>query len=74
MSALPVYLAPNPTLITRTSEYTTPDHIKQVILALQVWCHAELTDGLFNSADRAELQTFDRRRPEAGARRILDGG
>jgi len=57
MPALRAYLTPNPTLITRTSEYTTADHIKQVILALQVWCHADLTDGLFNSVDRVELPT-----------------
>jgi len=49
-----VRVSPQTSLITRTSEYTTADHIKQVILALQVWCHADLTDGLLNSADRVE--------------------
>ena len=55
MSALRAHLAQNTTLITRTSEHMTADHAKQVISALQVWCHADLTDGLFNSADRFEL-------------------
>ena len=41
----------------RTSEYTTVDHIKQVILALQVYHHPDLTEELLNLANRVGLPT-----------------
>lgn len=42
-------------LITHASRYTTADYIKRVILALQVRCRVDSSEGLFNSIDRAGL-------------------
>ena len=48
---------PQPGTHVYTSEYTTVDHIKQVILALQVYYHPDWTEELLNLANRVGLPT-----------------
>lgn len=46
-----------PISINCVSTYTTTDHIKRVILALQVWCHVNRWKCQFNPSNRVESST-----------------